>query len=93
MKRVNVNLSVLPATDGPADGEAAKGEPEAVWLSAKSTWTRYNTTSMSLWRWLKDPALGFPRPIFIGRFRYFKLSELEAFDREREAERDRERAA
>lgn len=34
---------------------------------------------MTLWRWLNDPALGFPRPIYIGNRRYWREAEVLAW--------------
>jgi predicted DNA-binding transcriptional regulator AlpA len=36
---------------------------------------------MTLWRWLNDPDLKFPRPIVINHRRYFRLSEIETWER------------
>ena len=36
-------------------------------------------SDMSLWRWLNDPALNFPQPIYIGRRRYWKEAEVIAW--------------
>jgi predicted DNA-binding transcriptional regulator AlpA len=33
-------------------------------------------SDMTLWRWLNDPNKRFPRPIYIGRRRYWKESEV-----------------
>lgn len=33
-------------------------------------------SDMSLWRWLNNPALDFPKPIYIGRRRYWRESEI-----------------
>jgi hypothetical protein len=41
---------------------------------------RYDITPMTLWRWDRDPDLGFPKPIRIRRRKYRKLEELKAFD-------------
>ncbi|TIM15501.1 MAG: DNA-binding protein [Mesorhizobium sp.] len=40
---------------------------------------RYSVSLMTLWRWLKAGS-GFPRPVYIGRNRYWRLTELEAWD-------------
>jgi hypothetical protein len=45
-------------------------------LPARAVWERYGVTSMSLHRWLKDQSLGFPAPVYLGRFRYWKLADL-----------------
>ena len=51
---------------------------------------RYRITDMTLWRWLKDEALGFPKPVRIYRRRHFDDDELDAFDA---AKRDRKAAS
>jgi len=42
-------------------------------------------SDMSLWRWLQDPDLGFPRPIVIQRRRYWRESEVANWITERAA--------
>lgn len=49
-------------------------------LTARSVWERYGVTSMSLYRWLADEDLGFPKPVYFGRFRHWRLSELIAWE-------------
>lgn len=56
-------------------------------LPARRTWERYGVTSMTLHRWLRDPAMGFPQPVYIGRFRYFRFADLEQWERDRTAEK------
>jgi len=34
---------------------------------------------MTLWRWLRDPELGFPRPLVINGRRYWRESEIKAW--------------
>jgi predicted DNA-binding transcriptional regulator AlpA len=34
---------------------------------------------MTLWRWLQDESLGFPKPTKIRRRRYWDANEIEAF--------------
>lgn len=36
-------------------------------------------SDMTLYRWLSDESMGFPRPIYIKTRRYFDASELAAF--------------
>lgn len=36
-------------------------------------------SDMSLWRWINDPALNFPKPSYIQRRRFFDAAEIEAF--------------
>lgn len=42
-------------------------------------------SDMTLWRWVRDPNLGFPQPIYIGRRRYFDADAVEAFTAARAA--------
>ena len=60
-------------------------QPE--YLPASRVWQRYGVTSMSLHRWLRDPAKRFPQPIYIGRNRFFSRAELEAWEAEQAARR------
>ena len=53
------------------------------YLPARAVWERYGVTAMSLWRWVADPDLSFPKPVYFGRFRYWKLSELGEWERTR----------
>jgi hypothetical protein len=39
----------------------------------------FSITSMTLWRWDRDPDLGFPRPIYIRRRKFRSRSLLEKF--------------
>lgn len=36
-------------------------------------------SDMSLWRWLNDPELRFPKPLYIGRRRYWLEAEVSAW--------------
>lgn len=53
----------------------------AVYMPAVKVFERYSISTMTLWRWLSDEALNFPRPVYLGRFRYFKVAELESWER------------
>ena len=56
-------------------------------LPARRVWERYGITQMSLWRWIRDEEMGFPRPIYLGRFRYWRIAKLEAWEAEQAAKR------
>jgi predicted DNA-binding transcriptional regulator AlpA len=61
-----------------------------VFLSSRHVRKRYNNMSdMSLWRWLNDEALNFPQPLRINRRRYWRLADLERWERERALQRGR----
>lgn len=42
-------------------------------------------SDMTLWRWLNDDALNFPKPIKIQKRRYWRAEEIVAWLEEREA--------
>jgi predicted DNA-binding transcriptional regulator AlpA len=46
-------------------------------------------SDMTLYRRLNDPSLGFPKPLYIGRLRFWRLAELEAWERSLPRERAR----
>jgi hypothetical protein len=63
-------------------------------IPAAKVWReRYQVTAMTGWRWENNPDLGFPRPYYIGRFKYFAEDELEAFEQSRPRERQHEECA
>jgi predicted DNA-binding transcriptional regulator AlpA len=62
----------LPCTPDPT---------EETFLPARKTWERYGVTAMTIHRWLEDERLNFPPPLYFGRFRYWRLTELEAWER------------
>lgn len=56
-------------------------------VPARTVMNRYGVVSRTLDRWVKNAALGFPAPVVINRRRYFRLAELEQWERERAAGR------
>ncbi|RWP80471.1 DNA-binding protein [Mesorhizobium sp.] len=53
------------------------------YLTAKQVHARYGITDMTLWRWLNNSELNFPRPIVITKRRYFKVDEVLEWERSR----------
>lgn len=56
-------------------------------LTVEETMQRYpghagrdRITRQTLYNWLADPQLNFPRPCFIRKTCYFRLSDLQAFE-------------
>lgn len=41
-------------------------------------------SSMTLWRWIADPNLHFPRPIYIQRRRFFREAEIADWENSRQ---------
>jgi hypothetical protein len=58
------------------------------YLSGPKTRARYGGISeQTKTRWVRDPKLGFPKPLRINNHEYFDIEELDAFDaRMREAD-------
>lgn len=66
-------------------------DPLDIWLRAPEVRRRCGgVTSMTLWRWQRDPELGFPQPRYINNVRYFSQRELEAWVASRPLGRDAE---
>jgi hypothetical protein len=55
------------------------------YLPGRAVRDRYHVSDMTLWRWLQDAELKFPKPTVINRRRYWLLKELEAWERARAA--------
>ena len=61
--------------------EHAPQRQGTAFLTANQVRQRYGSISdMTLWRWINDPALRFPKPTFINRRRYFAVGRLDEFD-------------
>jgi predicted DNA-binding transcriptional regulator AlpA len=59
-------------------------------LPARQVSQRYGISDMTLWRWIHNGPLGFPPPIYIGRFRYWRAADLIAWEGTRVARRSAE---
>lgn len=55
------------------------------YLTAPQVRKRYSVTDMSLWRWQKNPDLGFPTPLVINRRRYWREHDLIEWERKQAA--------
>lgn len=50
-------------------------------LTGPQVQARYQRSHVSIWRWVKDEALGFPAPIKMNRrHNYWRLADLEAWE-------------
>jgi predicted DNA-binding transcriptional regulator AlpA len=56
------------------------------YLRAPELCKRYGVSDMWLWRRLRDDP-SFPKPMRINRIRYFRISELEAWERRQQRRR------
>ena len=64
---------------------AIASNPDERFLPAAQALARYAISEMTLHRWLRHPDKGFPAPVYHGRYRYWRLSALEDWDRRQEA--------
>lgn len=56
------------------------------WCPARAVRARYgNVSAMTIWRWLQNPAIDFPKPILISGRRYWSVLQLNTFDERRRA--------
>jgi hypothetical protein len=81
----NADLLRNPA-DMPAQGRGVKpslaGKDGAVFVPDRVAAARYNKTPRTLDRWDRNPAMGFPKPIIFGGFKYRVLAQLEAWEQD-----------
>jgi hypothetical protein len=55
-----------------------------VYLDSRAVRRRYGGRSdMALWRLARAPKLGFPQPIYIQKYRYWRLADLIEWERTR----------
>jgi predicted DNA-binding transcriptional regulator AlpA len=58
-----------------------------VFLPARKVWERYNVTPMTLWRWSNSTGMDFPAPVYLGRFRYWRLADIQTWEATRPRKR------
>ena len=54
--------------------------PQQIFLIGPQVQARYQRSHVSIWRWVRDPALGFPQPLQINRLNYLRLADLETWE-------------
>lgn len=40
-----------------------------------------NISHMTLWRWLRSPEVGFPQPLVVANRRYWRLGDIDSWER------------
>ena len=56
-------------------------------LPAASVRARYSVHDVTLWRWLRNPNMNFPKPLYANsRHRLWRLADLEAWEASRAVE-------
>jgi predicted DNA-binding transcriptional regulator AlpA len=53
------------------------------YFSSKQLEARFQRSPMTLHRWLADPELNFPEPMYIRGRRYWSVEEIEAWEKSR----------
>ena len=61
----------------PADA----GNTQNMFIPARHVRERYKVSDMTIWRWLRDEQMAFPQPLYLGRYRYWRIAEIEAWER------------
>jgi len=59
---------------------------QTTFLPASQVRIRYGVSDMTLWRWLRNEQLNFPRPLRINGRRFWKRTDLESWEASRAAE-------
>jgi len=49
-------------------------------LTGPQVQSRYQKSHVTIWRWVRDTRLKFPKPIQINRLNYWRLADLEAWE-------------
>ncbi|MEQ8744250.1 DNA-binding protein [Parasphingorhabdus sp.] len=57
-----------------------QSQVQATFLTGPQVQARYQKSHVTIWRWMNDGSLGFPRPMRINGLNHFKLCELEAWE-------------
>ena len=51
------------------------------WITGPRLARHFNVTPMSIWRWLRDPKLGFPQPTQIRRRNFWRVADIREFEK------------
>jgi predicted DNA-binding transcriptional regulator AlpA len=58
-------------------------EADECYLPGPKVSARYDVSDMTIYRWIRDERMQFPQPHYFGRLRYWKLSDLMSWERQR----------
>lgn len=59
--------------------------PEDTYVNSAAVQERYRISDSTLFRWERDPSLGFPQPLVINRRKLYRIAELVAWERSKAA--------
>lgn len=69
----------MPDTNQKLGNDNTKDEA-AVFLTGPEVQIRYRRSHVTIWRWMQNTDLGFPSPVEINGFKYWRLADLEAWE-------------
>jgi predicted DNA-binding transcriptional regulator AlpA len=81
-----IRLERIEQQLGSANDNSARGDR---FLGAPEVEARYGVAAMTIWRWLRDPALNFPKPVWIRTRRLWRESDLIAWERAQPARKSK----
>jgi predicted DNA-binding transcriptional regulator AlpA len=55
-------------------------EMERVFITSAQIKSRFQISGPTLWRWQRDLDLDFPKPMYINRLRYWRASDVDAWE-------------
>ena len=61
-------------------------QTEQTFLTGPQVQIRYQKSHVTIWRWVRDPDLGFPKPLQINRLNYWRLSDLKTWEQTQAAD-------
>jgi excisionase family DNA binding protein len=67
----------------PNASTVSDGEADELFFPGPKVAARYNVSDMTLYRWIRDERMQFPAPYYLGRHRYWKLTQLVSWERQR----------
>jgi predicted DNA-binding transcriptional regulator AlpA len=53
---------------------------QAEFVTGPQVQARYQKSHVTIWRWVKDADLNFPKPIQINRLNYWRLADLVSWE-------------
>jgi predicted DNA-binding transcriptional regulator AlpA len=56
---------------------------QKTYLTGPQIRRRYQCSYQTIWRWMNDPEMGFPKPLKINNRNRFAIDDIEAFERHR----------
>lgn len=65
----------------------SENDPDTLLTAAQLRILFGGVSSMTIWRWLDNAQLGFPKPIYISRRRFWRQSEVGAWQAAQRVER------